>query len=60
MVDDWYDYQTLSTLGYSESNIMEYTEKQNTEKNKKAKYNLVWKKIIMALLSEGWGGWGGE
>ena len=37
MVDDWYDDQTLSTLGCSESNISEYTEKKNIER--KTKYS---------------------
>ena len=27
MVDNWCDYQTLSTLGYNESSITEYIEK---------------------------------
>ena len=39
MNDDWYDYQTWSTLGYNESNITEYTEKEN-DGTEKTKYNL--------------------
>ena len=54
MVDEWYDYQTLSTIGYSESNITENTGKEITEKDKKQ--NTIWKKIVMmALLFEDWG-----
>ena len=54
MVDEWYDCQTLSTIGYSESNITENTGKEITEKDKKQ--NTIWKKIVMiALLFEDWG-----
>ena len=49
MVDNWYDYQTLSTLGYNESSITECIEKDKEQ-------NTVWTKIVMmTVLSEGWG-----
>ena len=49
MVDNWCDYQTLSTLSYNESSITEYIEKDK-------KQNTVWTKIVMmTVLSEGWG-----
>ena len=49
MVDNWYDYQTLSTLGYNESSITECIEKDKEQ-------NTVWTKIVMmTVLSEGLG-----